>query len=136
MCVHRDNKCSVWCQCGKCTHNYLRGSEDLREVCPKGPQRRTERKTLSWLEGRWSCWSIQIPQFLHGLVTCDEWWIYWQRPRDRVPQWKHSGSPIPKKARQSQIHPTNIWWSLFLTALAWSTFTGFPLDRQSTRNNM
>ena len=25
-----------------------------------------------------------------------------QRPRDRVPQWKHDGSPRPKKARQSK----------------------------------
>ena len=33
--------------------------------------------------------------------------------------------------------PTIIWWSLFfLTALAWSKCTGFPLDRQSTRNTM
>ena len=21
-CVYRDNKCTVWCQCGNCTHNY------------------------------------------------------------------------------------------------------------------
>ena len=33
------------------THNYLQGTEDvedLHEVCPKGAQRRSERKTLSW----------------------------------------------------------------------------------------
>ena len=30
-------------------------------------------------------------------------------------------------ARQSKP-PTNFWWSLFLTALTWSTYTGFPLD--------
>ena len=33
-------------RCGKCTHSYLRGTEDaedLREVCPKGTQRRSER---------------------------------------------------------------------------------------------
>ena len=49
--VYRDNMCTVWCQCGNCTHNYSRGTEDaedLREVCPKGVQRRSERKTLSW----------------------------------------------------------------------------------------
>ena len=37
--------------CGNCTHNYSRGTEDtedLREVCPKGAQKRSERKTLSW----------------------------------------------------------------------------------------
>ena len=33
-----------------CTHNYSRGTEDaedLHEVCPKGAQRRSERKTWS-----------------------------------------------------------------------------------------
>ena len=36
------------------THNYSRGTEDaedLRKVCPKGAQRRSERKTLSWQQG-------------------------------------------------------------------------------------
>ena len=45
---------TVWCQCGNCTHNYLRGTEDaeyFREVCPMGAQRRSERKTLSWQQG-------------------------------------------------------------------------------------
>ena len=35
-------------------HNYSRGTEDaedLREVCPKGAQIRSERKTLSWQQG-------------------------------------------------------------------------------------
>ena len=54
MYVYRDNKCTVWCQCGNCTHNYSRGTEDaedLRVVCPEGAQRRSERKTLSWQQG-------------------------------------------------------------------------------------
>ena len=50
MCISWDNKCTVWCQCGNCTHNHLRGTEDLREVCPKGAPRRSERKT-SWQQG-------------------------------------------------------------------------------------
>ena len=40
--VFRDNKGTVWCQCGNCTHNYSRGTEDaedLCEVCLKGAQR-------------------------------------------------------------------------------------------------
>ncbi len=32
--------------------------------------------------------------------------------------------------------PTNFWWSLFLTALAWSTCTGLALDWHSTKNIM
>ena len=41
---------SVW----NCTHNYSQGTEDaedLRQVCPKGAQRRSERKMLSWQQG-------------------------------------------------------------------------------------
>ena len=55
-----------------------------------------------------------------------------QRPRDRVP----SGSMLafPDLRRPDRANPpTNFWWSLFLTALAWSTCTGFLLDRQSTK---
>ena len=41
---------------------------------------------------------------------------------------------LPDPRRPDRVNPpTNFWWS-FLTALAWSTCTGFPLDRQSTRN--
>ena len=44
---------------------------------------------------------------------------------------------IPDAKRPDRANPpTNFWWSLFLTALAWSTCTRFPLDRQSTRNTM
>ena len=53
-CVYRDNKCTVWCQWGNCTHNYSQGTEDvedLHQVCPKCAQRRSERKTLSWQQG-------------------------------------------------------------------------------------
>ena len=74
---------------------------------------------------------------LDAQVTCDESWIYCYDPETKrqSSQWKHAGSPRPKKARQSKS-TTNFWWSLFLTALAWSTCTVFPLDRQSTRNTM
>ena len=41
-----------------------------------------------------------------------------------------------QEGQTEQIHPQNFWWSLFLTALAWSTCTGFPLDKQSTKNTM
>ena len=48
--MYRDNKCTVWCQCGNCTHNYSQGTEDaedLLKVCPKGAQRRSKPK--QWL---------------------------------------------------------------------------------------
>ena len=64
------------------------------------------------------------PAVLDALVTCDESWIYCydQETKRQSSQWKHAGSPIPKKARQSksttnqpQIHhkSINFWWSLF-----------------------
>ena len=85
--------------------------------------------------GRWPSWSIQIPQFLM------HWWsamkagstAMTQRPRDRLP----NGSMLALPRRPDRTNPpTNFWWSLFLTALAWSACPGFPLDRQSTRNTM
>ena len=69
--------------------------------------------------------------FKLGRMPSDESWIYCHEPETerRSSQWKHAGSPRPKKARQRKS-TTNFWWSLLLTALAWSTRTGFPLDSQ------
>ena len=51
-----------------------------------------------------------------------------QRPRDRVPSWSMLALPDPRRPDRANP-PTDFWWSYFLTALAWSTCTGFPLDR-------
>ena len=59
-----------------------------------------------------------------------------QRPWDRVPNRSMLAIPDPRRTNRANP-PTNFSWSLlFLTPLAWSTCTGFPLDRQSTRNTM
>ena len=65
------------------------------------------------------------PAVIDALVTCDESWIYCYDPETKRQsfQWKHAGSPRPKKARQSKSTH-----KLLMTALAWSTCTGFPLD--------
>ena len=44
------------------------------------------------------------PAVLDALVTCDESWIYCYEPQTKRQsfQWKHAGSPRPKKARQSK----------------------------------
>ena len=44
------------------------------------------------------------PAVLDALVTCNESWIYYYDPETKRPssQWKHAGSPRPKKARQSK----------------------------------
>ena len=80
---------------------------------------------------------ISDPTVLDGFVTCDESWIYYYDPETKRQtfQWKHPGSPRPKKARQSKS-THKLLMVHFLTALAWSTCTGFPLDRQSIRNTM
>ena len=77
------------------------------------------------------------PAVLDALVTCDESWIYCypQRPRDRVPSGSMLALPDPKRPDRENP-PTKFWWSLLLTALAWSKCTGFPQDRQSTRITM
>ena len=42
------------------------------------------------------------PAVLDALVTCDECWIYCydSETKGQSSQWKHTGSPRPKKARQ------------------------------------
>ena len=42
------------------------------------------------------------PAVLDALLTCDESWIYDPKTKRQCSQWKHAGSPIPKKARQSK----------------------------------
>ena len=68
-----------------------------------GSSEKIKKKDIVMTTGRWSSWSIQIPQFLmlwwpamkDGSTAMTQW------PRDRVSQWKHAGCPRPKKARQS-----------------------------------
>ena len=44
------------------------------------------------------------PSVFDALVTCDESWVYCYDPETmrQSSQWKHAGSPRPKKARQSK----------------------------------
>ena len=44
------------------------------------------------------------PAVLHALVTCDESWTYCydSETKRQSFQWKHAGSPRPKKARKSK----------------------------------
>ena len=86
-------------------HNYSRGTEGaehLHEVCPNGAQRRSERRCHDSRE------MVELinsnPTVLDALVSCDESWIYRYDPETKrqISQWKHAGSPRPKKARQSK----------------------------------
>ena len=106
-------------------------------ILSQGCSEKIRKKDVAMIAGRWSSWSIQIPQFLML------WWpamktgsiAMTQRPRDRVPRGSMLAIPDPRRPDRANP-PTNFWWSHFLTALARSTCTGFPLDRQSTRNTM
>ena len=77
------------------------------------------------------------PAVLDALMTCDESCIYCYDPETKrlSSHWKHAGSPWAKKARQSKSTHKHLIIP-FLTALAWSTWTGFPMERQSTRITM
>ena len=58
-----------------------------------------------------------------------------QRPSNRISSGNMLALSDPRRpdSANSSIH---FWWSLFLTALAWSICTGFQLDPQSTRNTI
>ena len=74
---------------------------------------------------------------LDALVTCDKGWIYCYDPETKrqSSQWKHAGSSRPKKARQSKS-THKLLMIPFFDSTGRSICTGFPLDRQSTRNTM
>ena len=59
------------------------------------------------------------PAVLDALVTCDERWVYCYDPETQRPrsQWKHAGSPRPKKATQSKSTHAFLMILFFLTAL-------------------
>ena len=118
----------------------IRKELDMRKICAKFVPRalREDKKERRCHDSKEIVVLINSdPAVLDALVTCDESWIYCYDPETQRPssQWKHAGSPRPKKVRLSKsIH--KLLMIPFLTALAWSTCTGFPLDRLSTRNTM
>ena len=77
------------------------------------------------------------PVVLDALVACDESWIYCYDPETKRQNSQRKKARVPrlKKARQSKSTHKHLMIP-FLTALTWSTCTGFPLDRKSTRNTM
>ena len=123
-------------------HTIIREELKMRKICVKFVPRvlREDQKERCCHDSREMVELINSdPAVLDVLVTCDESWIYCYDPETKrqSSQWKHAGSPRPKKARQSKsTQKPLIILFFFLTALAWSTCPGFPLDRQSTRNTM
>ena len=94
---------------GETVHNYSRGTEDaedLRELCPKGAQRRSERKTLSWQQG-----DGRADQFRSRSSWCSGnlWWkldlLLWPKDQETefpVEAWWLSQT---QEGQTEQIHP-------------------------------
>ena len=108
-CVYTDNKCTVWCQCENCTHNYLRGTENaenLREFF--------QRVLMENQKGR-RCHDSRADQLRSrsSWFSGDLWWkldlLLW--PRDQETEF-----PVelrdPRKPDRANP-PTKFWWTLF-----------------------
>ena len=121
-------------------HTIIREVVKMRKICEKFVPRvlRDDQKERRLHDSREMVELINSdPAVLDALVTGDESWVYSYDPETKrqSSQWKHAGSPRPKKARQSKS-THKLLMIPFLTALAWSTYTRFPLDSQWTRNTM
>ena len=131
-------------------HTIIREELKMRKICAKFVPRllREDQKERCCHDSRGTVELINSHSaVLYAQATCDESWIccYDPETKRQSSQWKHVSSPRPKKARQSKSNhkllmiPFFFFFSFFfffLTALAWSTCTGFPLDWQSIRNTM
>ena len=95
------------------------------------------KKDVVMTAGTWSSWSILTPQFLmlSWPAMKDGSTAMTERPRDKVPSGSMLAFSDPRRTDRANP-PTNFWCPFFLTTLAWSTCTGFQLDRHSTRNTM
>ena len=85
-------------------HTIIREELKMRKICAKFVPRvlREGQKERRCQDSREMVELINSdPAVLDALVTCDESWIYCYDPetKRRSSQWKHAGSPRPKKAR-------------------------------------
>ena len=88
-------------------HIIIREELKMRKICAKFVPRvhREDQKERRCHDSREMVELINSdPAVLDALVTCDESWIYcYDSENKRLGfQWKHAGSPRPKKARQSK----------------------------------
>ena len=92
--------------------NWIRGrfARSLSQGCSE----KIRKKDVIMIAGRWSAWSIQIPQFLML------WWpamkagstAMTQRPRHRVSNGSMLALPDPRRSDRENP-PTNFRWSVF-----------------------
>ena len=88
-------------------HTIIRKELKMWKICPKFVPRvlREDQKEGCCHDSREMVKPINSdPAVLDALVTCDESWIYCYDPETKrqSSQWKHAGSPRPKKVRQSK----------------------------------
>ena len=88
-------------------HTIIREELKTRKICAKFVPRvlREDQKEIHCHDSREIVELINSdPKVLDALVTCDESWIYCYDPETKrqSSQWKHAGSPRPKKASQSK----------------------------------
>ena len=103
-------------------HTIIHKEQKMRNICAKFVPRvlREDQKEKHYHDSRQLVELINSdPAVLDVLLTCDESWIYCYDPetKEQSSQWKHAGSPRPKKARQSKS-THKLLMILFLTALA------------------
>ena len=88
-------------------HTIIREELKMRKICAKFVPRvlREDQKERRCHDSREVVELINSdPAVLNALVTCDKSWIYCYDPETKrqSSQWKHAGSPRPKKAKQSK----------------------------------
>ena len=88
-------------------HTIIREELKMQKICAKFVPRvhREDQKGSRCHDNREMVKLINSdPAVLDALVTCDESWIYCYDPETKrqSSQWKHAGTPIPKKAKQSK----------------------------------
>ena len=88
-------------------HTIIRAELKMQKICAKFVPRvlREDQKERLCHDSREMDELINSnPALLDALVTCDESWIYCYDPetKGQSSQWKHAGSPRPKKAKQSK----------------------------------
>ena len=88
-------------------HTIIREELKMRKICSKFVPRvlREDQKERRCHDSKEIVGLINLDTaVLDALVTCDESWIYCYNPETKrqSSQWKHAGSPRPRKARQSK----------------------------------
>ena len=103
LCVYSDNKCSLMPMWKLRT--IICKELKMRKICAKFVLRvlREDQKERRCHDSRKMVELMNSdPAVLDAQMTCDESWIYCYDPgtKRQSSQWKHTGSPRPKKARQ------------------------------------